>query len=110
MEFRGHENDVEVVVFAPATAYGPIRELAGIPVSFRPVAAFLSSINSLAQNTDKSKRPGQYIASGSRDKTIKVWDTQTGQLLRTLVGIITQELANLIDFLLRAGTTTGFEL
>lgn len=32
MEFRGHDNDVEVVVFAPITAYGPIRELAGIPV------------------------------------------------------------------------------
>lgn len=68
MEFRGHENDVEVVVFAPISAYGPIRELAGIP------------------NTDKSRRPGQFIASGSRDKTIKIWDTQTGQLLRTLSG------------------------
>lgn len=33
MEFRGHDNDVEIVVFAPVTAYGPIRELAGIPVS-----------------------------------------------------------------------------
>jgi hypothetical protein len=32
MEMRGHENDVEVVVFAPIAAYAPIRELAGIPV------------------------------------------------------------------------------
>lgn len=32
MEFRGHENDVEAVVFAPVAAYGPIRELGGIPV------------------------------------------------------------------------------
>ncbi|KIP08774.1 hypothetical protein PHLGIDRAFT_103964 [Phlebiopsis gigantea 11061_1 CR5-6] len=68
MEYRGHENDVEVVVFAPIAAYGPIRELAGIP------------------NTDKSKRPGAYLASGSRDKMIKIWDTQTGQLLRNLGG------------------------
>lgn len=37
MEFRGHDNAVEVVVFAPATAYGAIRELAGIPVRRRIV-------------------------------------------------------------------------
>jgi hypothetical protein len=29
---RGHEHDVEVVVFAPIAAYAAIRELAGIPV------------------------------------------------------------------------------
>jgi hypothetical protein len=33
MEMRGHEHDVEVVVFAPISAYAAIRELAGIPVS-----------------------------------------------------------------------------
>jgi hypothetical protein len=33
MEMRGHEHDVEVVVFAPIAAYAAIRELAGIPVS-----------------------------------------------------------------------------
>jgi hypothetical protein len=32
MEMRGHEHDVEVVVFAPIAAYTAIRELAGIPV------------------------------------------------------------------------------
>ena len=35
MEMRGHEHDVEVVVFAPIAAYSAIRELAGIPVSVR---------------------------------------------------------------------------
>ncbi|CAG8614070.1 684_t:CDS:2, partial [Paraglomus occultum] len=29
--------------------------------------------------------PGQYIVTGSRDKTIKIWDS-TGQCVRTLVG------------------------
>ncbi|KAF9013929.1 WD40-repeat-containing domain protein [Cyathus striatus] len=67
-ELRGHENDVEVVVFAPVASYTAIRELAGIP------------------NTDRSKRAGLYVASGSRDKTIKLWDVQTGQLLRNLPG------------------------
>lgn len=31
-DLRGHENDVEVVVFAPVAAYAAIRELTGIPV------------------------------------------------------------------------------
>ncbi|TCD70926.1 protein with putative role during mitosis [Steccherinum ochraceum] len=68
VELRGHEHTIEVVVFAPVTAYTAIRELGGIP------------------NTDRSKRPGQYVATGSRDKTIKIWDSQSGQMLRTLAG------------------------
>lgn len=32
MEFRGHDNTVEVVVFAPINAYPAIRELMGLPV------------------------------------------------------------------------------
>ncbi|KAK2466814.1 hypothetical protein APHAL10511_001072 [Amanita phalloides] len=68
MEMRGHDNDVEVVVFAPIVAYAAIRELAGIP------------------NTAGNKRPGLYAASGARDKTIKIWDTQNGQLLKNLAG------------------------
>ncbi|KAH7914001.1 WD40-repeat-containing domain protein [Hygrophoropsis aurantiaca] len=31
-------------------------------------------------------RPGAYVATASRDKTIKLWDVQSGQVLRTLVG------------------------
>nr|VWP00209.1 Reducing polyketide synthase FUB1 (EC (Fusaric acid biosynthesis protein 1) [Ganoderma boninense] len=67
-ELRGHEHTVEVVAFAPLAAYAAIRELAGIP------------------NTERSKRPGAYLATGSRDKTIKLWDTQSGQMLRNLAG------------------------
>ena len=29
---------------------------------------------------------GQWLASGSRDKTVKIWDPNTGKLLRTLQG------------------------
>ncbi|KAG6862043.1 protein with putative role during mitosis [Termitomyces sp. Mi166 len=68
LELRDHVNDVEVVTFAPIAAYAAIRELTGTP------------------NTDRAKRPGLYLASGARDKTIKLWDTQTGQLLRNLPG------------------------
>ncbi|KAF5380970.1 hypothetical protein D9615_004094 [Tricholomella constricta] len=68
LELRDHEHDVEVVAFAPIAAYAAIRELSGIP------------------NTDRTKRPGLYLASGARDKTIKLWDTQSGQMLRNLPG------------------------
>ncbi|KIM79589.1 hypothetical protein PILCRDRAFT_73886 [Piloderma croceum F 1598] len=68
MELRGHEHVVEVVTFAPIAAYSAIRELAGLP------------------NTDRSTRPGSFVASGSRDKTIKLWDTQSGQMLRNFPG------------------------
>ncbi|EIW84827.1 dynein regulator [Coniophora puteana RWD-64-598 SS2] len=68
MELRGHENVVEVVAFAPIAAYGAIRELAGLPTN------------------DRTKRPGSFVATGARDKTIKLWDTQTGQILKNLPG------------------------
>lgn len=38
-------------------------------------------VMSVAFNAD-----GRVLATGSRDSTIKLWDTRTGQLLRTLVG------------------------
>jgi len=66
-DLRGHENVVEVVVFAPVNAYPAIRELAGI-------------------TADRSKQPGLYVATGARDKTIKIWDTATSQMLRNLPG------------------------
>jgi len=68
LEMRGHENDVEVVAWAPIAAYKAIRELAGLP------------------STDRNKRPGLFLASGARDKTIKLWDAQTGQMLKNLPG------------------------
>lgn len=69
MDLRGHEHVVEVAVFAPLASYAAIRELAGIT----------------APKDSTASAPGQYIASGSRDKTIKLWDT-AGQCLRTLTG------------------------
>ncbi|KII89078.1 hypothetical protein PLICRDRAFT_53558 [Plicaturopsis crispa FD-325 SS-3] len=68
IELRGHENVVEVIAFAPIASYAAIRELAGIP------------------NIDRVKRHGSYVATGSRDKTIKLWDAQSGQMLRSLAG------------------------
>jgi platelet-activating factor acetylhydrolase IB subunit alpha len=40
---------------------------------------------SCLQSTDRTNRPGAFVATGSRDKTIKLWDASTGQILRNLV-------------------------
>ncbi|KAJ1551077.1 protein with putative role during mitosis, partial [Cladochytrium tenue] len=66
---RGHEHVVECVVFAPVSSTPNIRELAGIDPKSKEAAVV-----------------GQYLASGSRDKTIKIWDSTTGQCLFTFTG------------------------
>lgn len=38
-----------------------------------------------AFQTKKSGKPGPFLLSGSRDKTIKMWDVSTGMCLMTLV-------------------------
>nr|XP_031864168.1 nuclear distribution protein PAC1 [Kwoniella shandongensis]KAA5531240.1 nuclear distribution protein PAC1 [Kwoniella shandongensis] len=72
MELRGHEHVIECAVFAPIAAYGAIRELAGLGAATAGDA--------------RAKTPGAFVATGSRDKTIKLWDAQSGQCLRTFVG------------------------
>ncbi|WVN90828.1 nuclear distribution protein PAC1 [Cryptococcus depauperatus CBS 7841] len=72
MELRGHEHVVECAVFAPVKCYPAIRELAGLKA---PSATDI-----------RAKSPGQFVATGSRDKAIKLWDAQSGQCLRTFVG------------------------
>jgi len=67
--FAGHEHVVEAAVFAPVAAYPAIRELAG----------HISA-------TGGPEGPGRYMATASRDKRIKIWDCQSGQAIRTLVG------------------------
>lgn len=56
------------MLFAPTAAYAAIRKLAGIPAP-----------------RDERSVPGAFVATGSRDKSIRIW-TQQGQCLRTLNG------------------------
>lgn len=70
VELRGHEHVVETLAFAPIAAYVAIRELADIK----------------APSKAADTVPGLYVATGGRDKIIKIWDTSNGQCLRTLVG------------------------
>jgi WD40 repeat protein len=110
MEFRGHDHIIEIAVFAPAVAYPAIRELAGLPVRSLP-PMMLGDLSIVSQKNDRSTKPASYIATASRDKTIKLWDCQTGQMLRNLVCFIRHfTLSSKRTFLHRLVTITGSEL
>jgi len=61
-ELREHDHVVECIAWAPEAATAAIKEAAG------------------------TETTGPYLASGSRDKSIKIWDATTGQCLATLLG------------------------
>ena len=63
----GHENFIECCVFAPPASYKYLATLAGLN---KPPAETSSA---------------EYVATGARDKTIKIWDVR-GALIKTLVG------------------------
>ncbi|KKY26796.1 putative nuclear migration protein nudf [Diplodia seriata] len=65
--FVGHDHVVECVAQAPPAAYGHLAVLAGLK---KPPAASSSA---------------EFLATGSRDKTIKLWDGR-GTLIKTLTG------------------------
>lgn len=65
--FLGHEHVIECCIFAPAAAYGYLATLAGLK---KPPSASSS---------------GEFLATGSRDKSIKIWDSR-GTLIKTLIG------------------------
>jgi platelet-activating factor acetylhydrolase IB subunit alpha len=67
VELRDHDHVVECVAWAPETAVCHINEAAGI-------------------EGKKVQHAGPFLASGSRDKTVKIWDTATGLCLFTLIG------------------------
>jgi platelet-activating factor acetylhydrolase IB subunit alpha len=66
-ELREHEHVIECIAWAPESAYPNINEGAGNDIK-------------------KGQRSGPFLISGSRDKTIKMWDISTGMCIFTLIG------------------------
>ncbi|BFZ04715.1 hypothetical protein BsWGS_07754 [Bradybaena similaris] len=66
-ELREHEHVVECIAWAPDSAQPAINEAAGSEVK-------------------GAKRSGPFLISGSRDKTMKMWDVSVGLCLFTLAG------------------------
>jgi len=64
---REHSHNIECLAFSPAT---------------------VTSYETLDGKVHKGKSgvSGNFLASGSRDKTIKVWNTATGECIATLIG------------------------
>jgi platelet-activating factor acetylhydrolase IB subunit alpha len=62
---KDHTHYIECISFSPAT----LIELETPEGTFRGNSA-----------------PGNFLASGSRDKTIKIWETSTGRCILTLIG------------------------
>ncbi|KAH9518630.1 Lissencephaly-1 B [Bulinus truncatus] len=66
-ELREHEHVVECIAWAPDSAQPAINEAAGT-------------------ESKSAKRSGPFLLSGSRDKTIKMWDVSVGICLFTMAG------------------------
>lgn len=69
LTFVGHDHVIECAAFAPTTAYGHLAAIEGVRA---PVASSYSG-------------SFEYVATGSRDKTIRVWNTRSEAIL-TLKG------------------------
>jgi len=62
---REHTHYIECLAFSPAT---------------------LTTLETDGKAYKGKSGPGNFLASGSRDKSIKIWETATGQSILTLVG------------------------
>lgn len=89
-ELRGHEHVVECIAWAPDTASSAIMQSVETATTNGVAAASSSSItnnsNNSVDNIQQKTKPGPYLCSGSRDKTIKIWDISNFQCLFTLIG------------------------
>ena len=88
VEMRDHDHVVECVAWAPEVATQAIneaaRDAAGGDNKNRSVSIIRSA--DVISTSLSGSYPGPFLASGSRDKSIRVWDVSSGQCLFTLVG------------------------
>lgn len=71
-ELRDHDHVVECIAWAPESATQAINEAATAAAG--------------GDNKNSVTHAGPFLASGSRDKSVKVWDVSTGQCLFSLLG------------------------
>lgn len=70
-ELRGHDHVVECVAWAPDVALPHIADAVGMEKN---------------ASSSQQQQLGPFLISGSRDKTIKLWDALNGICLLTLIG------------------------
>ena len=92
-DLRGHEHVVECIAWAPDVALPHIADTCGIEVSWEGGLPKFPAVHGCERRclTLQKKKggpaPGPFLISGSRDKTIKMWDALTGACLMTLVSL-----------------------
>ena len=79
-ELRGHEHVVECIAWSNDLAAQSIGESIESPTTNGPVT------DTMVAAAASHKRYGPYLCSGSRDKSIKIWDATTLQCIHTLIG------------------------
>ena len=84
-ELRGHEHVVECIAWSNELAAHAIGESNDAsPYTNGPSSTLV--LDKQVPQMQVQKKYGPYLCSGSRDKTIKVWDVTTLQCLHTLIG------------------------
>lgn len=97
-ELREHDHVVECIAWAPASAHEPVNEaLAVAPLPHSNTDNGDTKATAAPATPASNKLTGPFLASGSRDKTIKFWDAITGMCLFTLVLNIPCTLLLLVD-------------
>lgn len=77
-----HDHTVECIAWAPDSAFSSVLEAIASPNSQK-----LGDQNNITNNINNNSNAfGPFLISGSRDKTIKVWDVSAGTCLFTLIG------------------------
>jgi len=69
---KGHDHVVDCLAFSPASVHNYLTSSLSTEVD-----------DEAAPKEEDKSVAGKYLVSGSRDKTIKLWDVSTGQCLKT---------------------------
>ena len=95
-DLRGHSHVVEAVAFAPAslTQLGSVKasdgktpeEIEASQTEPSSSSYSSSSTTSSSSSTNSNLTVPSFVASASRDKTIKIWHIRTGRCISTLSG------------------------
>lgn len=84
---KDHDHTVECVAWAPDSAGSNILEATS--PNNNPLQTKQSDLNNSTTSNNNNNRNtvlGPFLMSGSRDKTIKIWDVNVGTCLFTLIG------------------------